>query len=90
MMTRAPFRAIPRRTRELENSASNTGRARGTPSLSRQAFSRHGGVEMDTQGEGFFIAFARAQDAVAAAREAQDALAAGPVPRADRHVITRS
>jgi predicted ATPase/class 3 adenylate cyclase len=45
----------------------------------RDAFSRHGGVEVDTQGDAFFIAFARAADAVAAARDAQAALADGPV-----------
>jgi predicted ATPase/class 3 adenylate cyclase len=44
----------------------------------RDVFSRHGGVEVDTQGDAFFIAFARASDAVAAAREAQAALADGP------------
>jgi class 3 adenylate cyclase len=33
----------------------------------RDAFSRHGGVEVDTQGDAFFLAFARASDAVAAA-----------------------
>jgi predicted ATPase/class 3 adenylate cyclase len=47
--------------------------------LLRAAFSRHGGVEVDTQGDAFFVAFARASDAVVAAREAQDALADGPV-----------
>ncbi|HZC28775.1 MAG TPA: adenylate/guanylate cyclase domain-containing protein, partial [Gaiellaceae bacterium] len=40
----------------------------------RDAFSRHGGVEVDTQGDAFFVAFARATDAVAAARDAQEAL----------------
>jgi class 3 adenylate cyclase len=45
----------------------------------REAFSRHGGVEVDTQGDAFFVAFARASDAVAAAGEARDALADGPV-----------
>jgi predicted ATPase len=45
----------------------------------RQAFARHGGVEVDTQGDAFFVAFAKATDALAAAREAQDALADGPV-----------
>ncbi|MDP8931507.1 MAG: adenylate/guanylate cyclase domain-containing protein [Actinomycetota bacterium] len=45
----------------------------------REVFSRHGGVEVDTQGDAFFVAFARASDAVAAAGEAQDALANGPV-----------
>jgi predicted ATPase/DNA-binding SARP family transcriptional activator len=45
----------------------------------RESFSRHGGTEMATQGDGFFVAFVRASDAVAAAREAQEALASGPV-----------
>jgi predicted ATPase len=45
----------------------------------REAFGRHGGVEVDTQGDAFFYAFARAADAVAAAGDAQQALAAGPV-----------
>jgi predicted ATPase/class 3 adenylate cyclase len=44
----------------------------------RDVFSRHGGVEVDTQGDAFFIAFERASDAAAAAREAQAALADGP------------
>ena len=37
----------------------------------REALTRHGGVEVDTQGDAFFAAFARATDAVAAAEEAQ-------------------
>src|SRR5215218_4187568 len=45
----------------------------------RDAFARHGGVEVDTQGDAFFVAFARATDAVAAARDAQAALAGGVV-----------
>ncbi len=45
----------------------------------REAFSRHGGIEVDTQGDAFFVAFARASDAVLAAGETQDALADGPV-----------
>jgi len=45
----------------------------------REAFARHGGVEVDTQGDAFFVAFARASDAVAAAEEAQQALADGPL-----------
>jgi predicted ATPase len=45
----------------------------------RDAFSRHGGVEVDTQGDAFFVAFTRASGAVAAAGEARDALADGPV-----------
>jgi len=45
----------------------------------RDAFARHGGVEVDTQGDAFFVAFAKASDALAAAAEARDALAAGPI-----------
>jgi predicted ATPase len=45
----------------------------------RDAWQRHEGVEVDTQGEAFFVAFARASDAVAAATDAQGALAGGPV-----------
>jgi class 3 adenylate cyclase len=43
--------------------------------LMREAFARHGGVEVDTQGDAFFCAFASAHDAVAAAEEAQRGLA---------------
>src|SRR4051812_11140465 len=45
----------------------------------REAFERHGGVEVDTQGDAFFIAFARATDAVAAGAAAREALGDGPV-----------
>ncbi|TML17526.1 MAG: adenylate/guanylate cyclase domain-containing protein [Actinobacteria bacterium] len=45
----------------------------------RDAFARHGGVEVDTQGDAFFVAFGRARDAFAAAVEARDALDRGPV-----------
>jgi peptide/nickel transport system substrate-binding protein len=41
----------------------------------RKAFDEHGGREIDTQGDSFFVAFPRAKDAVAAAVEAQRALA---------------
>jgi len=44
--------------------------------LLRSAFERHGGVEVDTEGDAFFVAFASAEDAVSAAREAQSAIAA--------------
>ena len=46
----------------------------------RDAFARHGGAEVDAQGDGFLFAFARATDAVAAAAEALRALAAEPWP----------
>ena len=45
----------------------------------REAFARHGGVEVDTQGDAFFVAFAKASDALAAAADARDALAGGPI-----------
>ena len=45
----------------------------------RAAFAWHDGVEVDTQGDSFFVAFGRAKDALAAAVEVRDALAPGPV-----------
>jgi len=45
----------------------------------RDAFKRHRGVEVDTQGDAFFVAFSRASDAVAAAEDAQRALAGSQV-----------
>jgi predicted ATPase/class 3 adenylate cyclase len=45
----------------------------------RSTFERHGGVEVDTQGDAFFVAFARAKDALAAADEGQRALREGPL-----------
>jgi predicted ATPase/class 3 adenylate cyclase len=47
--------------------------------LLRDAFARNGGIEVDTQGDAFFVVFVRAEDAVAAAEEGQRALATGPV-----------
>jgi predicted ATPase len=47
--------------------------------LLRESWERHDGVEVDTQGDAFFIAFARASDAVAAAADAQGTLASTPV-----------
>jgi predicted ATPase len=44
----------------------------------RAAFAAHGGVEVDTQGDAFFVAFPSADGALAAAAEAQAALA-GPI-----------
>ena len=41
----------------------------------RAAFARHGGVEVDTQGDALFVAFPTAPGALAAAREAQAELA---------------
>jgi class 3 adenylate cyclase len=45
----------------------------------REAFARHGGVEVGTEGDAFFVAFAKASDALAAATVAREALAEGPV-----------
>jgi class 3 adenylate cyclase len=45
----------------------------------RKSSAAHDGVEVDTQGDAFFVAFARATDAVVAASEMQRALAAGPI-----------
>ncbi|HEV8670863.1 MAG TPA: adenylate/guanylate cyclase domain-containing protein [Candidatus Limnocylindria bacterium] len=45
----------------------------------RAAFAANGGVEVDTQGDAFFVAFASAVAAVAAAREARDKLASGRI-----------
>jgi len=45
----------------------------------RDSFARHGGVEFGTEGDAVFAAFAGAAEAVAAASDAQRALAGGPV-----------
>jgi YVTN family beta-propeller protein len=46
----------------------------------RAAFAAHGGREVDTQGDSFFVAFRRGKDAVAAAVDAQRDLAAHAWP----------
>jgi YVTN family beta-propeller protein len=56
--------------------------------LLRAAFSAHGGHEVDTQGDSFFYVFPRAGAAVAAAVEAQRALAAHGWPD-DREIRVR-
>src|SRR6266536_189670 len=48
--------------------------------LLHDAFAGHGGRVVDTQGDAFFVAFPRAVDAVHAAVDAQQALAAYPWP----------
>jgi predicted ATPase/class 3 adenylate cyclase len=48
--------------------------------LLRQAWAAHGGVEVDTEGDAFFVAFPTATEALAAAAEATQALAAYPWP----------
>jgi predicted ATPase len=47
--------------------------------LLREAFARHKGVEVDTQGDAFFVAFPNAEDALAAAADGQRALRAGSI-----------
>ena len=45
----------------------------------RDAFARHGGYEVDYEGDAFFVAFQDAQSGLDAAEEAQDGLAEGPI-----------
>ncbi len=45
----------------------------------REACARHGGAEVDTHGDAFFVAFATAPAALAAAAELTEALVPGPV-----------
>src|SRR5229473_4003765 len=47
--------------------------------LVREAFAAHAGVEVDTQGDAFFVAFPDAAEAVAAATAATESLGAGPI-----------
>lgn len=55
--------------------------------LLREAFDAHSGREVDTAGDGFFVAFESARDAVAAAVEGQRALAGSSWPaQAELHV----
>jgi predicted ATPase/class 3 adenylate cyclase len=45
----------------------------------REAFAAHGGVEVDTQGDAFFVAYPTPSGALAAAAESQRALSEGPI-----------
>jgi predicted ATPase len=45
----------------------------------REAFAAHGGVEVDAQGDAFFVAFPTAAGALEAAADALTGLAAGPI-----------
>src|SRR5947209_9198200 len=47
--------------------------------LVREAFAEHAGVEVDTQGDAFLVAFPDAAEAVAAAAAATKSLGAGPI-----------
>ncbi len=59
-----------------EGYAEELGRHR---TIVRGALREHAGVEVDTQGDAFFCAFASARAAVACAASIQDALEAGPI-----------
>jgi predicted ATPase/class 3 adenylate cyclase len=45
----------------------------------REAFAAHGGVEVDTQGDAFFVAFPTASAALEAAARAREGLSQGPI-----------
>ena len=45
----------------------------------RRAFGAHGGIEVDMQGDAFFVAFSTAPGALAAAAEALEGLEQGPI-----------
>ncbi len=45
----------------------------------REAFGAHGGAEVDTQGDAFFVAFPTAPGALQAAAEALEGLSSGPI-----------
>jgi predicted ATPase/class 3 adenylate cyclase len=74
------FTDIEGSTRLLEELGDSYAEAlAGHREVLRKAFADHGGAEVDTQGDAFFIAFTRARDAVAAAAGGQRALASGPI-----------
>jgi predicted ATPase/class 3 adenylate cyclase len=76
------FTDIEGSTRLLQHLGDTYGTVLGEhQALLRQAFTRQGGVEIDTQGDGFFVAFPTAPAAVAAAAAATRALAAHPWPQ---------
>lgn len=52
--------------------------------LLREAFERHDGYEVDCEGDAFFVAFARAADAVVAASEGQTSLAHAEWPEGQK------
>ena len=75
------FSDVEGSTRLLRQLGTSYGRALGDHHrLLRAAFERHGGEEVDTQGDSFFVAFGRPGDALLAAVEAQRALAAHEWP----------
>ena len=78
-----PFSPLTSRARR--DSFRRTGRAArtllaGGRGAMRDAFAGHSGVEVDTQGDAFFVALTSTTDAVAAAAEARDAARGRPHP----------
>jgi class 3 adenylate cyclase/ABC-type oligopeptide transport system substrate-binding subunit len=75
------FTDIEGSTRLLKQLRSRYGEVLGEQrELLREAFKLHGGAEIDSQGDAFFVCFGRAKHAVAAAADAQRALAAHQWP----------
>ncbi len=75
------FTDIEGSTRLLQRLGPDYARALGEhQALLRAAFAAYGGAEVDTQGDAFFVAFASAPAAVAAAADATRALAAHEWP----------
>jgi hypothetical protein len=68
-------------TKLLQQLGEDYARALGEhQALLREAFAAHGGAEVDTQGDAFFVAFASAPEAIAGAADATRTLAAHPWP----------
>lgn len=87
-MTQLPSGAVTFLFTDIEGSTRLVKRLRGRYAavlaehmrLLREAFDEHGGSEIDTQGDAFFVAFADARGAVLAAVDAQRSLDAYPWP----------
>jgi predicted ATPase/class 3 adenylate cyclase/Tfp pilus assembly protein PilF len=76
------FTDIEGSTKLLQRLGEEYARALGeSQALLREAFAAHEGAEVDTQGDAFFVAFASAPQAVAAAVDATRALAAHAWPQ---------
>jgi predicted ATPase/class 3 adenylate cyclase len=76
------FTDIEGSTRLLQQLGDTYAQALGEhQALLRAVWAAHGGAEIDTAGDGFFVAFASAPDAVAATADATRALAAHPWPQ---------
>src|SRR5262245_30826338 len=85
------FSDIEGSTRLLERLGSETyaGVLEQHRRLLREVFARHEGYEVDTEGDAFFVTFARAGDAIAAAEEAQQALGGASWPAEGMEVRVR-